>query len=140
LSPNEIKLKRTGEGTFEVPFDHGVMGDITVDNWWVNDFSNTRLLAAAALICFSGSMEYELDALKPGARYGDLESSVRWRRGKDESGRNVIESMEIDVKVDVPDEYRSEFAQVVREHTEHACTLVRSLRRGIPVKVNISET
>jgi len=69
LSPNEIKLKRTGEGTYEVPFDSGVMGDITVDNWWVNDFSNTRLLAAAVLICFSGSMEYELDALESGARY-----------------------------------------------------------------------
>jgi len=48
--------------------------------------------------------------------------------------------MEIDVKLDVPDEYRSEFGDVVREHKEHACTLVRSLRRGIPVKVNISET
>ena len=130
-------MKRTGEGTFEVPFDQGVMGDITVDNWWVNDFSNTRLLAAAALICFSGSMEYELDVLELGARYRDLESSVRWRRGKDESGRTIIESMEIDVKVDVPEEYRSEFADVVKEH---ACTLVRSLRRGFPIKINISET
>ena len=65
---------------------------------------------------------------------------MRWRRGKDESGRNVIESMEIDVKVDVPGEYRSEFADVVKEHMEHACTLVRSLRRGFPVKINISET
>lgn len=61
---------------------------------------------------------------------------MRWRRGKDESGRNVIESMEINVKVDVPDEYRSEFADVVKEH---ACTLVRSLRRGISIKINISE-
>lgn len=120
-----------------MPFDQGVMGDITVDNWWVNDFSNTRLLAAAALICFSGSMEYELDVLELGARYRDLESSVRWRRGKDESGRTIIESMEIDVKVDVPEEYRSEFADVVKEH---ACTLVRSLRRGFPIKINISET
>jgi uncharacterized OsmC-like protein len=133
-------LKRIGEGTYEVPFDYGVMEDILVDNWWENDFSNTRLLAAATLICFSTSMEYELDALVPGARYGDLESSVRWRRGKDESGRNVIESMEIDVKVGVPEEYRSEFADVVKEHKEHACTLVRSLRRGIKIKVNISET
>ena len=140
MSPNEIKLKRTGEGTYEVPFDHGVMEDITVDNWWKNDFSNTRLLAAAALICFSSSMEYELDVLEPGARYRDLESSVKWRRGKDESGRNIIESMEIDVKVDVPDGYRSEFADVVKEHMEHACTLVRSLRRGFPIKINISET
>ena len=139
MSPNEIKLKRTGEGTYEVPFDYGVMDDITADNWWENGFSNTRLLAAAALICFSSSMEYELDVLEPGARYGDLGLSVRWRRGKDERGRNIIGSMEIDVRVDVPAEYRSEFADVVKEHMEHACTLVRSLRRGFPVKVNISE-
>ena len=139
MSPNEIRLKRTGEWTYEVPLDYGAMGDITVDNWREKGFSNTRLLAAAALICFSSSMEYELDALVPGARYGDMESSVRWRRGKDKSGRNVIEAMEIDVKVEVPEEYRAEFAEVVSEHTEHACTLVRSLRRGVKVEVNISE-
>ncbi|MBC8497817.1 OsmC family protein [Candidatus Bathyarchaeota archaeon] len=116
------------------------MEDITVENWWKIGFSNTRLLVAAALICFSSSMEYELDALEPGARYGELESSARWRMGKDESGRAVVVSMEIDVKVDVPDGLRSEFAEVVKEHEGHACSIVRSLRRGIPVKVNISET
>jgi len=140
LSPNEIKLKRKGEGTYEVPFDYGVMEDIIVDNWWVTDISNSRLLAAAVVICSAASMEYELDAVEPGARYGDLGSSVRWRRGKDESGRNVIESMESDVKVAVPGEYRSEFADVVKEHKEHACIRVRSLRRGFPVKISISET
>ena len=31
MSPNEIKLKRKGEGTYEVPFDYGVMEGIIVD-------------------------------------------------------------------------------------------------------------
>ena len=140
MSPNEISLKRTGEGTYEVPFNYGGMRDITVENWWKIGFSNARLLAAATLICISASMEYELDILKPGARYKDLESFLSWKRGKDESGRNIIKSMQIDIKVKVPEEYRSEFSEVVNEHVEHASMIARSLRRGIPININISET
>jgi organic hydroperoxide reductase OsmC/OhrA len=139
MSPNEITLKLTGEGRYELPLNHKGMKDITVESWWKIGFSNTRLLAAAALICFSAFMEYELDVLKPGARYKDLESSLRWRLGKDETGHAVIKSIEIDVKVDVPEEYRSEFREVVKEHNDHGCLITRSLKRGIPIKFSISE-
>lgn len=139
MSPNEITLKRTGEGRYELPFYHKGMKDITVENWWKVGFSNTRLLAAAALICFSASMEYELDVLKPGARYTDLESYLRWRLGKDETGHAIIKSIEIDVKVDVPEEHRLEFREVVKEHIDHGCLITRSLKKGIPIKFNISK-
>ncbi len=62
MCPNEVKLKRVKEGTYEIPFNYGQMKDIIIENWWEVDFSNTRLLAAAALNCITGSMEYELDA------------------------------------------------------------------------------
>jgi uncharacterized OsmC-like protein len=139
MSPNAIQLKRIGEGTYEVPFDYGQMKDLIVENWWELDWSNTRLLAAAALICISASMEYELDVLKEDARYKALESSLRWRYGKDESGRRIINSMEINISVDLPDELRSEFLEVVKEHMDHGCTITRSLKRGIPIKLNITE-
>ena len=140
MSPNEIKLKRVGEGTYEVPFDYGVMENIFVDNWWENDWSNGRLIAAGALICISGSMEYELDVLKKGARFESLESSLRWRYGKDESGRRIVEAMTINIDVGVPEEIRQEFPEVVKEHMDHGCTWTRSLKKGIKVEININET
>ena len=140
MPPNEIKLKRTGEGTYEVPFNYGVMENIKVDNWWKNDFSNTRLLTAGALICISSSMEYELDVLKKDARFKSIESSLHWRYGKDESGRRIIDTITININVDVSDELRSEFLEVVKEHMDHGCTLTRSLKKGIKIDLNISET
>jgi uncharacterized OsmC-like protein len=48
--------------------------------------------------------------------------------------------MEINLSVDVPDELRSEFFEVVKEHMDHGCSITRSLRRGIPININITET
>jgi uncharacterized OsmC-like protein len=138
VSPNRVKLIRSEEGTYKVPFNYGQMKDLIITNS-AHDFSNTHLLAAAALICISGSMEYELGILKQDARYKELESSIRWRYGKDESGRRIIDSMEINVNVEVPDELRSEFSEVVKEHMDHGCLITRSLKRGFPIKLNITE-
>jgi len=140
MSPNEVKLKRVGEGTYEMPFNIEAMEDIKVDNWWENRFSNSHLMAAAALNCISSSMEYELDALKKDARYGSLDSSLRWRYGKDESGRRIIDAMTININVDVPEELGSEFSKVVKEHMDHGCMLTRSLKKGIKIELNIKET
>ena len=97
-------------------------------------------MAAAALCCTSGSTLYELDLRKPGAQYNSLKSSVTWKNGLDEKGRNVVESLDIKVQVDVPDEYREEFKEVVKEHEENMCFVARSLARGIKIKMEISST
>jgi hypothetical protein len=139
LSPNRVDLKKVIEGTYEIVFDREQMKDILIENWWESDFSNTHLLAAAALNCISGSMEYELDVLKKGARYDSLDSSIKWRFGKDESGRRIIDSMEITVNVVVQEGLRSEFGDVVDEHMNHGCTVTRSLKRGFPIQLNLVE-
>jgi len=139
MCPNEVKLTRVGEGSYEIPFNYGQMKDIHIENWWETDFSNTKLLAAAVLNCITSSVEYELDTLKEGARYNDLDTAIRWRLGKDESGRRIIESMEININVEVPESLRSEHNKVLEEHTGHGCTLTRSLKRGIPIELKINE-
>lgn len=83
-------------------------------------------------------MEHELDVLNKGARYDSVDSNIQWRYGKDETGRRVIDSMEINIKV--PDGLDEEFKSVVDEHMVHCCTIVRSLKRGIPVELNINKT
>jgi len=139
MCPNEVKLTRVGEGSYEIPFNYGQMKDINIENWWEVDFSNTKLLAAAVLNCITSSIEYELDVLKKSARYDSLDSKIHWRLGKDDSGRRIIESITIDVNLGVPDEHGLEHEKVVEEHMNHGCTLTRSLKRGIPIELRVNE-
>ena len=146
MSRNELKLTRDTEGRIDLPFNYGDMKDIHIEHWRthadpnVEDYSGTRAIAASALSCISMSMDYELHSLKQGSSYDALDSSIKWKMGKDETGRTIIESMEIDINVEVPEDLRSEHDKVVKEHLEHASQMARSLRRGIPIKINIKET
>ena len=140
MSPNEVKLTRVGEGSYNIPLDYGQNQDIEISNWWETDFSNSKHIAAGVLNCITSSFEWELNALKEGARYTALDSKIRWRYGKDGSGRRLIESMTIDINLKVPEELRSEHGKVVDEHNNHGCTWTRSLKKGIDVKLNINET
>ena len=139
MSPNEVKLIRVAEGSYEIPLNYGQMENIHIRNWWEVDFSNTRLLAAAALNCITASFEYELDALKKDARYDSVDSKIHWRYGKDESGRRIIERITIDINLDVPNELRMEHVKVVEEHLNHGCMITRSLKKGISIELRINE-
>ena len=140
MSSNEIKMTRVDEATHVIDVNTGSLKEIIIEDWLeTHDFSNIRLLASAAISCITLSMEYELDALKKGARYDAINSSIRWVTGKDESGRGIIDSMEVDINVDVPIGLEKEFKDVVDEHENHCCTILRSLKRGIPIKLNINK-
>lgn len=138
MSKNVIELTQLESGDFEFNFHNKDMADIVIHDWLKSDFKCRNLLAAAALCCTSGSMLYELDVRKPGARYRDLKSSVALKTGKDEKGRMVIESMNVRVQVDVPEEHLAEFEEVFREHEDNMCFIVRSLNRGIKAEIEIT--
>jgi uncharacterized OsmC-like protein len=140
MCPNEVNLTRVDEGTNDIIFNYGQMKDIHIENWWENmDFSNTRLLTAGMLSCITDSFEWELDVLEKGARYDELKSMIRWRYGKDESGRRIIDGITIEINLKVPEELREEHMKVVEEHMNHGCTITRSVKRGIPIKLVINE-
>ena len=138
MPKNIIELAQLENGDFEFNFNNKDMDNIIIHDWLKSDFSCRNLLAAAALCCTSGSMLYELDVRKPGARYRDLKSSVTLKTGKDEKGRVVIESMNVRVQVDMPDEHLAEFEEVLREHENNMCFIVRSLNRGIKTGIEIT--
>ena len=140
MSPNEVKLTRVDEGTNDIIFNYGQMKDIHIENWWeIGGFSNTRLLAAGILSCITDSFEWELDVLKKGARYEELDSKIRWRYGKDESGRRMIDGITIEINLKVPEELREEHMKVVEEHVNHSCMITRSVKKGIPIELKINE-
>ena len=140
LSKNVIELTQLENGDFEFNFNNKDMDNIIIHDWLKSDFSCRNLLAAAALCCTSGSMLYELDVRKPGAKYKDLKSSVTWRTGKDDEGRIIIESLNVKVQVDVPEEHLAEFKEVLKEHEDNMCFIVRSLNRGIKTEIEITRT
>ena len=140
MCPNEVNLTRVDEGTNDIIFNYGQMKDIHIENWWENmDFSNTRLLTAGILSCITDSFEWELDVLEKGARYDELNSRIRWRYGKDESGRRIINGITIEINLKVPEEVREKHMKVVQEHMNHGCTITRSVKRGIPIELVINE-
>ena len=139
MSPNEITLKRVGEGSYTIPLDYGQMKDLEIENWWETDYNNTMHIAAGVLCCITSSFEWELNELKKGARYKELDSKLSWKYGKDESRRNIIKSMTIDINLKVPDEHSLEHVKVLNEHNNHGCMWTRSLKHGIEVNLNINE-
>lgn len=48
--------------------------------------------------------------------------------------------MEVKVHVDVPEEYLAEFKEVLKEHEDNMCFVVRSLVRGVKVEMDIDST
>lgn len=140
MCPNEVTLKRVGEGTNDIIFNYGQMKDIHIENWWeIGGFSNTRLLTAGMLSCITDSFEWELDVLEKGARYDELNSKIRWRYGKDESGRRIVDGITIEINLKVPEKLREEHEKVVEEHVNHGCTITRSVKKGIPIELVINE-
>jgi len=135
--PDKVELRQLENGDYEIDFNNEDMDKITIHNWGKSKFSCRTLLAAAALCCSSGSAIYELGVRKPGAKYNDIQSSVTWTNGKDEKGRRIIESIDIHVQVDVPEEHLAEFKEVIQEHEDNDCFVVRSLKRGIKAKIKI---
>jgi organic hydroperoxide reductase OsmC/OhrA len=134
-----IEITQLDNGDFELNFNKEDMGSIIIRDPLNSNFSARNLLAAAALFCTSGSVLYELDVRKKGARYNRLEARVLQNYGRNEKGRSVIESLKVEVNVEVPDEFKSEFDEVLLEHQENGCFITRSLNKGIKVDIEINE-
>ena len=137
---NIVELTQLKNGDFEINFNNEDMSTIIIHDPLNSKFSARNLLAAAVLFCTSGSMRYELNVRKPGARYRKLKARVVQKYGRNEMDRAVIESLKVEVEVDVPEEHRSEFIEVLEEHDENGCFITRSLNSGIDVNIEIKET
>lgn len=134
-----MELKELENGDWEISFNNPDMGNIIIPAPLKSQFSCGTLIVAGALCCTIGSVLYELDARKPGARYNVIKSSATQSRIKDEKGRVVIDSIDVHVEVDVPEEYVGVFEDVFKEHEDNQCAMVRSLNRGIKAEITIKK-
>jgi|GEM_PF-4555970 len=136
---NKVELRELESGDWEISFNNPDMGNIIIPAPLKSQFSCGALIVAGALCCTTGSVLYELDARKPGARYNVIRSSATQSRKLDEKGRVVLDSIDVHVEVDVPEEHRDVFKDVLKEHEDNQCSMVRSLNRGIKAEITLKK-
>ena len=134
-----MELRELENGDWEISFNNPDMGNIVIPAPLKSQFSCGALIVAGALCCTTGSVLYELNARKQGARYNVIRSSATQSRIKDEKGRVVIDSIDVHVEVDVPEEHLGVFEDVLKEHEDNQCAMVRSLNRGIKAEITIKK-
>jgi uncharacterized OsmC-like protein len=135
---NIIELTQLENGDFEINFNNEDMNPIVIHDPLNSKFSARNLLAAAAAFCTAGSMLYELEARSKGGRYNKLNVSVIQKYGRNANDRAFIDSLKVEVFVDVPEKYHPEFKEVLEEHHKNGCFISRSLNQGIKVDIEIN--
>ena len=134
-----MELRELENEDWEISFNNPDMSNIIIPAPLKSQFSCGALIVAGALCCTTGSVLYELNARKQGARYNVIRSSATQSRIKDEKGRVDIDSLDVHVEVDVPEEHLGVFEDVLKEHEDNQCAMVRSLNRGIKAEITIKK-
>ncbi len=134
-----VKFELMGDSDFRIYFDHDALSDIDVK---LSKLPKEKMygvarsiLAASAIYCMAGATYLMLKARGVEARSVTASSSVQM--GKDKSGKVVVEGINLEVDVDIPEENKD-----VLDHCvgllDGGCLITRSLKRGIKVKHSIS--
>ena len=136
--PVEIRL--TENGDYYIKLSHDALEDIEVSLSQVPEDRRggvaRALLSASALYCMAGSINYILKARKVPVK--DITGAASIRMGKNEKGQDVVESITLDVDVDIPDANKPELERCIK-YLEDGCLITRGLKKGIKVTNNIKK-
>jgi osmotically inducible protein OsmC len=136
LNPVEVKLLDSGD--YLIKLNHSALKDIDVLLSKVPENKRAgvarALLSASALYCMTGSLNHSLLARK--IPFSNIKGSVSVKMGKNQKGKDLIESIFLDIDVDVSDENESELDRCIK-YLEDGCLITRSLENGIKVIKNI---
>jgi hypothetical protein len=133
-----VTVKRKVNGDYEVHFNCKDMQDFEIKDGDNSAFSPGRLIASAALICLTGSLQSELAKKKPGSKYGEIRGRATYKLVKDEAGLYAENQMDLflDVVVDKCD--LAEHQALVKMFMEHGCVWTRSLKKRFAINYHIS--
>lgn len=134
-----VNIQYVGEWDFKLTFDHDALEDqviafskVPIEN---RPGVARRFLAASAMWCTVGGL-YSLLKAK-GVIVSDITARSEVQMGKDESGQNVVESVNLEVTVDVPEENIEDLEHCWRVW-EKRCFIRRSLERGVKIVRSMS--
>jgi uncharacterized OsmC-like protein len=140
LSTNKVTVIRKANGDTQILFNNKDMQDMEIKNIDKSAFSCGRLIAAAALVCLTGSFPDELGKMKPDAKYGEIRASASYTIRKYDSERYIADHMDIELEAEVSDEDLKEHQAVVKRHEEHGCLWTRSLKKGFKINFHFKMT
>jgi len=135
-----VELEYLGGLDFKVKFAHGAVDDLVVAGSRVSpeqmEGISRKLLAASVAYCTTGWLftllkktRVDVDALKSKAEVTTV---------KDESGRDYVNEIGLQIQVEVPNEDLTAFERC-KAIVERGCLITRSLRKGIKVTASISQ-
>ncbi|MGQ9460897.1 MAG: OsmC family protein [Candidatus Bathyarchaeaceae archaeon] len=134
-----VELEYLGGLDFKVKFAHGAVDDLVIAGSRVSpeqmEGVSRKLLAASVAYCTTGWLFTLLK--KTRVEMGALRSKAEVTMAKDESGRDYINEICLQVQVNIPDEDLNAFERC-RAIVERGCLITRSLRKGIKATASIS--
>jgi len=135
-----VELEYLGDLDFKLKFAHGAIDDLVIAGSRVSpeqmEGVSRKLLAASVVYCTTGWLFTLLK--KTRVDVGALRSKAEVTIAKDESGRDFVNEIGLQVQVEVPDQDLIAFERC-KEIVERGCLITRSLRKGIKVTASISQ-
>ena len=138
MSLNPVELELLPNGDVLMKFNHDLLENMTVSSSSVPE--NKRggiaraLLSTSALSCMYGSLNYMLKAR--GVEVKGINGSASVQTGKDEKNRDLVESMTINLEVDIAEQDLPALERCIK-YLEDGCLVTRGLKKGIKVTNNI---
>ena len=140
MTLNPVKITLQDNGDYKIELNHDALKDIDISFSDVPDDKRggvaRAFLSASALYCMAGSVNYLLRVRD--VEVIDLTGSVQAKMGKDSKGNSFVESLTLDIEVDVPDDNLSELERCI-SYLEDGCLVTKSLKKGIKITHNIKK-
>jgi uncharacterized OsmC-like protein len=138
MSLNPVEIEFLPNGDTLVKFNHDLLDDMTISPSSVPENKRSgvarALLSISALSCMAGSLNYMLKARDVEVKR--IKGSASVEMGKDEKNREYVKSMNLNIDVDVADEYMPVLERCIK-YLEDGCLVTKGLKKGINVTNNI---
>jgi len=134
-----VDLEYLGNLDFKVKLAHGAIDDLVIAGSRVSpdqmEGISRKLLAASLTYCMTGWLFTLLK--KTRVDVGALRSKAEVTMAKDESGRDFVDQIDLQIEVEVSNEDLNAFERCTAI-VERGCLITRSLRKGVKVTHSIS--
>jgi uncharacterized OsmC-like protein len=134
-----VAFEQVGDWDFKFTFDHVALKDIFIEFSKVPEDKRARVarqFLSASLTWCTTVWLYSLLSAR-GVNIKDITSNALVQMGKDEADKTIVEAINLDIVVDVPEENIEAFERC-RSIVEKGCLIGNSLERGITVNHSIS--
>ena len=138
MTSNPVDIELLENGDYHIKLNHQLLADIDVQLSKVPEEKRggvaRALLSASALYCLAGTLADMLKARS--VPIGGMTGSASVKIGKNGKGREVVDSLNIGLDVDVPEENLQELDRCIKI-LDDGCFITGRLKKGLLVNNDI---